>query len=66
MKQRARISARNRHTGCFNLLFCDGHIQHMKPSKLFGQGDDALQRLNNDHQAHRDLFLPSQWPVISY
>jgi prepilin-type N-terminal cleavage/methylation domain-containing protein/prepilin-type processing-associated H-X9-DG protein len=24
MKQRARISARNRHTGVFNVLFCDG------------------------------------------
>ena len=34
MRQRARISTRKRHTGVFNLLFCDGHVEHMKPSKL--------------------------------
>jgi prepilin-type processing-associated H-X9-DG protein len=62
---RARASARARHTGVFNVLFCDGHVQHMKPSKLFGQTDDALQRLNNDHQAHRDVVAHEVWPVIS-
>jgi prepilin-type N-terminal cleavage/methylation domain-containing protein/prepilin-type processing-associated H-X9-DG protein len=65
MKQRARISARNRHTGVFNLLFCDGHVQHMKPSRLFGQGDDALIRLNNDHQPHRNLLEQGLWPNIT-
>jgi len=65
MRERARESARRRHTGNFNVLFCDGHIRHMKPSKLFGQEDDALRRLNNDHQPHRDLLQPGQWPVIN-
>lgn len=62
---RARASARRRHTGVFNVLFCDGHIVHMKPSKLFGQTDDALQRLNNDHKPHSDIIAHSEWPVIS-
>jgi prepilin-type N-terminal cleavage/methylation domain-containing protein/prepilin-type processing-associated H-X9-DG protein len=65
MKQRARLSARNRHTGVFNLLFCDGHVQHMKPSRFFGQGDDALMRLNNDHQPHRNSLEPGLWPNIT-
>jgi prepilin-type N-terminal cleavage/methylation domain-containing protein/prepilin-type processing-associated H-X9-DG protein len=64
MKARARSSSRNRHTGVFNLLFCDGHVAHMKPSKFFGQTDDALSRLNNDHQPHRDLLEPGLWPLI--
>ena len=63
--QRARISARSRHTGFFNVVFCDGHVQHMKPSKLFGQDDAALMRLNNDHQPHRDGRQAGLWPVIT-
>ena len=65
IKQRARISTRGRHTGVFNVGFCDGHVEHMKPSKLFGQGDDALIRLNNDHQPHRGGWAPGLWPVIT-
>ncbi len=63
--ERARISARARHTGVYNVLFCDGHVQHMKPSRLYGQEDDAIQRLNNDHQTHRDILMKSAWPNIS-
>lgn len=62
---RARASARQRHTGVFNVLFCDGHVLHMKPSKLFGQSDDALQRLNNDHQSHSDIVAHYDWTVIN-
>jgi prepilin-type N-terminal cleavage/methylation domain-containing protein/prepilin-type processing-associated H-X9-DG protein len=65
MKSRARVSARNRHSGFFNVVFCDGHVQHMKPSKLFGQDDAALMRLNNDHKPHRDGRQEGLWPVIN-
>lgn len=34
----------------------DEPLKHMKPSRFFGQGDDALIRLNNDHQPHRELL----------
>jgi prepilin-type N-terminal cleavage/methylation domain-containing protein/prepilin-type processing-associated H-X9-DG protein len=64
-KQRARASARARHTGVFNMVFCDGHVQHFKPSRLFGQGDDALCRFNNDHKPHRGEWAPGFWPVIN-
>ena len=62
---RARMSARIRHTGSFSVVFCDGHVQHMKPSKLFGQDDAAMMRLNNDHQTHRQGILPGLWPIIT-
>jgi len=62
MQQRARTSMRQRHQGLFNVVFCDGHIEHLKPSKLFGQSDAEMSRLNNDHQPHRDLA--GSWPVI--
>lgn len=65
LSERARVSARNRHTGVFNLLFCDGHVQHLKPSKLFGQTEDALSRINNDHQTHKDILMQSSWPLVS-
>jgi prepilin-type processing-associated H-X9-DG protein len=65
VKERARQSARKRHTGKFNVVFCDGHVEHMKPSKLFGQDDSALRRLNNDHLPHRELVDPLRWPVIT-
>lgn len=64
MRQRARLSTRKRHTGKFNLLFCDGHAEHLKPSRLFGQGDDALRRFNNDNQPHRELLDSKFWPRI--
>ena len=64
MKERARESTRKRHGGVFNVLFCDGHVEHMKPSKLFGQDDAALSGLNNDHRPHRDQIEPGHWPVI--
>jgi len=57
LKQRERISARKRHKAVFNVLFCDAHVEHMKPSKLFGQRDDQLQRLNRDHKPHHEIAV---------
>ncbi len=65
MKERARLSTRKRHTGAFTVVFCDGHVEHMNPSKLFGQDDAALRRLNNDNQPHRDQIDRQKWPVIT-
>jgi prepilin-type N-terminal cleavage/methylation domain-containing protein/prepilin-type processing-associated H-X9-DG protein len=59
-RERATLSARKRHTGVFNVLFCDGHVVHLKPSRLFGRDDAALRRLNNDHLPHTSV----KWPPV--
>jgi prepilin-type N-terminal cleavage/methylation domain-containing protein/prepilin-type processing-associated H-X9-DG protein len=63
-KQRARNATRQRHTGKFNLLFVDGHIEKLRPSRLFGHDDNALSRLNNDHQPHRELINWANYPQV--
>jgi prepilin-type N-terminal cleavage/methylation domain-containing protein/prepilin-type processing-associated H-X9-DG protein len=62
---RARLSARKRHTGVFNALYCDGHVEHMKPSKFYGQSDDDLRKFNNDHLPHREYLEAGWWPKIT-
>ncbi|HUR45436.1 MAG TPA: prepilin-type N-terminal cleavage/methylation domain-containing protein [Candidatus Saccharimonadales bacterium] len=62
--QRARMATRQRHTGRFNVLFVDGHVEKLKPSRLFGQNDSALRRLNNDFQSHRELINWSLYPKV--
>jgi prepilin-type N-terminal cleavage/methylation domain-containing protein/prepilin-type processing-associated H-X9-DG protein len=57
----ARISARQRHTGGFAVLFCDGHVERIKPSKLFDQGE-SRRRFNRDHLAW--LEKPLDWPKV--
>ncbi len=61
-KERARRSTRARHNTKFNVLFCDGHVEAFRPSKLFGQDAAALRRLNRDHQVHE---LGNTWPVVT-
>lgn len=63
MGTRARQSTRKRHTGVFNVLFCDGHVEHMKPSVLFGRKEEQLRRLNNDNQPHLDAL--SEYPIVA-
>jgi len=50
-----------RHSGRWNIVFCDGHIETLRPSDLFDLRKPLVaQRWNNDHQAHADdgLVLP--------
>jgi prepilin-type N-terminal cleavage/methylation domain-containing protein/prepilin-type processing-associated H-X9-DG protein len=56
---RARELTRRRHTGAFNIWFVDGHIEHLKPGKLFGKRADELKRWNRDNQAPQEL--PNNW-----
>jgi prepilin-type N-terminal cleavage/methylation domain-containing protein/prepilin-type processing-associated H-X9-DG protein len=63
LTKRARISARKRHGGYFNALLMDGHVEHMRPSKLFGQSDAAMRRFNNDNLPHREWNW--DWRVIT-
>jgi prepilin-type N-terminal cleavage/methylation domain-containing protein/prepilin-type processing-associated H-X9-DG protein len=42
-----------RHGGFWNIVFCDGHTEALRPSDLFDLRKPlVLQRWNNDHQPH--------------
>jgi prepilin-type processing-associated H-X9-DG protein/prepilin-type N-terminal cleavage/methylation domain-containing protein len=47
-----------RHSGRFNVAFCDGHIEYLRYQVLYSSSwaPDALRRWNNDHQPHRETL----------
>ena len=46
---------RKRHSGRFNILFCDGHVESPTQKVLFDDTSDAaLVRWNRDHQPHAE------------
>lgn len=49
-----------RHGARWNMGFCDGHVESLKPAALFDIRNPALmQRWNNDHQPHNQgLVIP--------
>jgi prepilin-type processing-associated H-X9-DG protein/prepilin-type N-terminal cleavage/methylation domain-containing protein len=45
------------HRGRANVVFCDGHVEAPKITRLFlDSSDGALQRWNKDHEPHRKLW----------
>lgn len=63
-KEQARKATRRRHTGKFNVLFVDGHVESAKPSKLFSDSDSALRRMHNDNQPHRGTIFWVLYPPV--
>ena len=48
-----------RHSGTFNVLFCDGHVESPTLKFVFEDASDAaLVRWNRDHQPHRAPLVP--------
>lgn len=46
---------RKRHSGTFNVLFCDGHVENLAVRKLFDyRKDEQLMRWNRDNLPHRE------------
>jgi prepilin-type processing-associated H-X9-DG protein len=44
----------HRHDGKWNMVFCDGHVEHQRPEKFFNYcSDDVLSLWNRDHKPHR-------------
>jgi len=49
-------ATKDRHSGNYNTVFVDGHVESIRREKLFEQSDMALRRWNNDHLPHADLI----------
>lgn len=48
-----RKLTKQRHAGRFNILFSDGHIEHLKPQQLFDvRRDDVLRRWFANNEPH--------------
>ncbi|MCI0540834.1 MAG: prepilin-type N-terminal cleavage/methylation domain-containing protein [Verrucomicrobiales bacterium] len=47
-----------RHSGRYNVGFCDGHVEGVQRNKLFLEIDTALRRWNNDNEPHANLLNP--------
>jgi prepilin-type N-terminal cleavage/methylation domain-containing protein/prepilin-type processing-associated H-X9-DG protein len=50
-----------RHSGRFNVFFCDGHQETVLAKVVGSRTPDALRRWNNDNQPHANL-LPAALP----
>lgn len=42
-----------RHNGRYNIVFCDGHVECMRPEILFSWDNDRLRHWNRDNLPHR-------------
>lgn len=50
---------RQRHSGRWNTGFCDGHVENLQISDLFGLSNSVVAaRWNNDHQPHNQGWVP--------
>lgn len=48
-------ATQQRHGGRWNIALCDGHVENLRPSKLFDIYNDSIaRRWNKDHQPHRE------------
>jgi prepilin-type N-terminal cleavage/methylation domain-containing protein/prepilin-type processing-associated H-X9-DG protein len=54
----ARIAQfQRRHAGRFCVLFCDGHVEYLRPYQLFDVNNAGVaSRWNKDNQPHQDLM----------
>ena len=43
---------RRRHSGRYNVAFCDGHVENLKTNALFATDMTVLKRWNYDNEPH--------------
>jgi prepilin-type N-terminal cleavage/methylation domain-containing protein/prepilin-type processing-associated H-X9-DG protein len=61
-KELARTRMNLRHSGRWNILFSDNHVENLKTKDLFDvRHDNVLRHWNRDNQPHREM-VPSSWP----
>jgi prepilin-type processing-associated H-X9-DG protein len=54
-----RMQYSRRHSGRFNMIFCDGHVEYKRAESFFApQSDYVLRRFNNDNKPHRVALGP--------
>jgi prepilin-type N-terminal cleavage/methylation domain-containing protein/prepilin-type processing-associated H-X9-DG protein len=51
-----RDTTRKRHSGSFNLVFSDAHVESIKLEKMFTATEAILRRWNNDNESHLEAF----------
>ena len=50
---------KQRHNGRWNIGFCDGHVETLRPPQLFKFQDETIaRRWNKDHQPHNRGWIP--------
>ena len=48
---------KQRHGGRWNIGFCDGHVENLRPGSLFDAHNTLqMSRWNNDHKPHTNDF----------
>jgi len=53
----AMAATQRRHGGRFNVVFCDGHVENLKPQDLFYPRNGILKRWNRDNLPHGEASL---------
>lgn len=54
---RLKAIAARRHSGRFNVVFADGHLEYLRPPDLFDVSQEPIaRRWNKDNQPHSDLL----------
>lgn len=52
-----RISSQGRrHTGNFNVAYCDSHVELLRTNQLFGLSDDVMRQWNRDNKSHNEVW----------
>jgi prepilin-type processing-associated H-X9-DG protein len=50
---------KTRHSGRWNMGFCDGHVESFRAMNLFNLSNSVVaQRWNADHQPHNEGWVP--------
>jgi prepilin-type N-terminal cleavage/methylation domain-containing protein/prepilin-type processing-associated H-X9-DG protein len=52
--------SKKRHGARANMVFCDGHVEALKFSRLYSSDPSELRRWNNDNEPHTNLVPAAQ------